>query len=101
MKLEWESDPVVGGPTPATAGGGGWQSDPVVGGAAPEQHGALYNTFLKEGSGGSALGSADEGILPAARDYGLAGLDDLTLGYGVPNALKEATARAQSNLGPP
>jgi hypothetical protein len=68
--------------------------------SAPAQHGALYNALFKEGGGGSGWQSADEGILPAARDYGLAALDDLTLGYGVPSGLKAATAQAQSNLGP-
>jgi hypothetical protein len=70
------------------------------GGPSAAPHGALYNALFKEGTGGSAFASADEGVLPAARDYSLAALDDLTLGMGVPNALKGATAQAQSNLGP-
>jgi hypothetical protein len=86
----------------APAGGGGNPFDQFDAKAKPTQaqHGALYNALFKEGTGGSAFASADEGILPAARDYALAGLDDLTLGYGVPSALKSATAQAQSNLGP-
>lgn len=109
----WQNDPIVGVAPPATKGAS-WQSDPIVGGgasatasvpagaAAPAQaqHGALYNTLFKEGAGGNAFGSADEGVFPALRDYALAGWDDLTLGLGVPSSLKDATARAQSNLGP-
>jgi hypothetical protein len=86
----------------APAGGGGNPFDQFDAKAKPTQaqHGALYNALFQEGKGGTAFASADEGILPAARDYSLAALDDLTLGLGVPSALKSATAQAQSNLGP-
>jgi hypothetical protein len=70
---------------------------------AQEQHGALYNALFKEGSGGSITSSADEGVLPALRDYGLAGLDDITLGAArahLPTSVGNMIAQAHSNLGP-
>jgi hypothetical protein len=48
----------------------------------------------------SRWASADEGVLPAMRDYGLSAYDAATLGYGVPSALKGAVAQAHQNLGP-
>ena len=102
----WQDDPVVS--SPAAASGGGWQNDPIVGkgataSAPQEQHGALYNTLFKEGAGGTAYQSADEGIFPALRDYALAGADDLTLGglkTIAPKSVGDMIVQAHSNLGP-
>ena len=47
--------------------------------------------------------SANEGVLPALRDYGLAGIDDLTLGAAkahLPADVGQMIAQAHSNLGP-
>ena len=110
----WQDAPIVGGgaapavaPTFAPYGASNWQSAPIVGGAtasAPqEQHGALYNTLFKEGAGGTAYQSADEGIFPALRDYALAGADDLTLGglkTIAPKSVGDMIVQAHSNLGP-
>ena len=71
--------------------------------APQEQHGALYNALFKEGAGGTAYQSADEGVFPALRDYALAGADDLslnTLRSVAPKSVGDAIAQAHSNLGP-
>lgn len=121
--MTWQDAPVVGGmksaggqsapsAPSAPAGGGGWQSAPLVGvpssksaaTAAPaQQHGALYNALFKEGTGGTAMASANEGVFPAIRDYALAGADDLTLGAlgaHTPTSLGNMIKQAHSNLGP-
>lgn len=99
--MPFGNDPVVG----VAPSSGGFGKDPLANAPTAEatpQHGALYNALFKESSGGgSALTSADEGVLPALRDYSLAGLDDVTMGLGPKLlGLTGAAQQAQQNLGP-
>jgi hypothetical protein len=76
---------------------------PTVAPSTALNMGGLPDWLGKEGQGGSAIQSANEGVLPALRDYALAGADDLTFGAAQgwgPKNIGDMIARAHANLGP-